>query len=187
MNCNDCHSIFKDPKHHLSPETEQKHYLNHNNDVNDIGYQQFVSPIIQKIIQKFNKSSIGLDFGAGTGPIITKLLKEKGYQIYQYDPFFHPNENVLSNEYDFIICCEVIEHFFRPHKEFRLLKQLLKSNGVLFLMTETIPNDRPLNEWYYIIDPTHVFFYTQKSFDWIKEFFSFSKVIVDKRIIEIFN
>jgi len=187
LKCTVCHSIFKDPIHHLSFDDEYSRYLTHNNDVEDPRYQQFVQPLVQKVTQKISKDSIGLDFGAGTGPVITYLLEELGYQVKLYDPFFHPDRSLLSNKYDFIICCEVIEHFFNPNKDFRLLKELLKPGGMIFLMTEMLPHDESLQDWYYIKDPTHVFFYSPKSFDWIKDHYSFSKILVEGRTIEIFN
>ena len=91
LKCPACHSIFKDPKHHLSSDDEYSHYLNHNNDVEDPRYQQFVLPLIQKVTQKINKDGIGLDFGAGTGPVITNLLEGLGYQVKLFDPFFYPD------------------------------------------------------------------------------------------------
>ena len=94
---------------------------------------------------------------------------------------------MLSNKYDFIISCEVIEHFFNPNKEFRLLKNILKPGGIIFIMTEMLPHEEYLKDWYYIKDPTHVFFYSHKSLDWIKDHYSFSKILVDGRTIEIFN
>jgi len=39
-------------------------------------------------MKDFNTNHKGLDFGAGTGPVISKVLKDKGYCIAQYDIFF---------------------------------------------------------------------------------------------------
>lgn len=48
-----------------------------------------------------------------------------------YDPFFFPDESLLSNKYDFVTCTEAIEHFFEPKKEWKILLNLLKENGML--------------------------------------------------------
>jgi len=53
-----------------------------------------------------------------------------------YDPFFHPKSELLAKKYDFIIACEVIEHFHDPRKEFELLYKLLNQGGKLYLMTD---------------------------------------------------
>jgi len=67
---------------------EKECYQTHNNDILDKRYQQFVSPITSHIYNHFSPEDRGLDFGAGTGPVISYLLRQKEYQIKQYDPFF---------------------------------------------------------------------------------------------------
>lgn len=187
LKCNICKTVFKHPKHFISPEAEKEHYAKHHNDIEDIHYQQFVSPIFKSVIQNFPNYSKGLDFGSGTGPVIKKLLTEKGYQIALYDPFFHADISVLQQKYNFIVCCEVVEHFHHPHKEFKLLKKLLMPGGKLFCMTELIPINIPFEEWYYIKDPTHVIFYSEESLTWIKKRQSFSDVEFDGRLIVFSN
>ncbi len=186
LQCENCKSVFKHPNHYISKKAEKKRYLEHNNDIEDLRYQEFVSPIVNGITQFFSHDLQGLDFGSGTGPVIKKLLNDKGYQMALYDPFFHPNTRVLKQAYSFIACCEVIEHFHHPNKEFNLLKNLLLPNGKLFCMTELIPKNIPFEDWYYIKDPTHVFFYTEESLKWIQEHFSFSKLEIKGRL-SIFN
>ncbi len=181
--CCNCRSVYKDPGVFLSPEAEKERYLLHQNDVGDIHYQKFVSPIIEGVLKHFNSTSTGLDFGAGTGPVITKLLLEKDYDINVYDPFFHPDRSVLNNEYDFIACCEVIEHFHDPLKEFKLLYKLLKPGGKLFCMTELLPEPENFEGWYYKKDPTHVIFYSEENLYWIKRNCSFSKVSIEGRLV----
>lgn len=183
MECKNCHSIFKHPKEFLSPKAEKSRYLLHNNDVEDKQYQQFVSPIISKVIQSFPTSSMGLDFGAGSGPVIKELLVKKGFDIALYDPFFHPNVTVLNQQYDFIVCCEVIEHFHNPENEFKHLKKMLLPKGKLYCMTELIPNHTNFEYWYYIKDPTHVIFYSKENLNWIRENLGFSDIIIEGRLI----
>jgi hypothetical protein len=105
-----------------SKNDEVLRYTQHNNDVNDVRYQKFVQPLVTGILQDFDQSHIGLDFGAGTGPVISKLLTDEGYVIKQYDPFFYDHAELLNQKYDYIACCEVVEHFHNPAKEFKLLQ-----------------------------------------------------------------
>ncbi len=181
--CHGCLSILLDPTMFLCKEDEKKRYEEHNNDVNDVRYQQFVAPIVSRIQKTFNKSHTGLDFGAGTGPVITKLLHDKGFNMELYDPLFHNNPALLQNRYDYIACCEVIEHFHDPAKEFALLKSLLNPNGSLYCMTEIYSDEIEFKQWYYKNDPTHVFFYHTKAFTWIKSHFNFSKLSIEGRLI----
>lgn len=168
---------------HLSKENEKRRYEEHNNDVDDPKYQKFVAPIVQQVEKKFQKISTGLDFGAGTGPVITKLLREKGFRIELYDPFFWDNPKVLTHNYDFIVCCEVIEHFHNPGHEFTLLRSRLKPNGSLYCMTEVFSGDLDFGKWYYKNDPTHVFFYSEEALEWIRTHFGFSELKIEGRLI----
>ncbi|MBZ0325981.1 MAG: class I SAM-dependent methyltransferase [Altibacter sp.] len=181
--CRNCHTVYKDPVQFLDPETEKQRYLLHKNDVDDIHYQQFVKPIFDAVVQKYNSNCLGLDFGAGSGPVITKLLRDRGYSMSLYDPFFYPDTAVLEPTYDFIVCCEVIEHFHNPSKEFQLLFDLLKPQGRLFCMSELLPEQENFEAWYYKNDPTHVIFYSEENLDWIKERFGFFEVIAEGRLI----
>lgn len=180
--CNNCHIIFKSTDYFLDAATERDRYLLHNNDVNDPNYQKFVDPIIQAVLRNFDTNSKGLDYGAGTAPVITDMLLKKGFDIKKYDPFFHPDTSVLSKYFDFIVCCEVVEHFHNPSREFELLYRLLKPNGMIFCMTELRPDLNKFSEWYYKNDPTHVIFYSEKSMHWIKANYGFSEVEIFGRL-----
>lgn len=181
--CRHCRGIFLDQASRLDRETEKLRYLNHNNDVDDVGYQQFVSPITEAVIKDFKAEDKGLDFGAGTGPVISKILTDNNFTIRQYDPFFHPYPELLNDSYDFIVCCEVIEHFHIPCNEFSLLKKLLNEGGRLYCMTDIYHQQIDFHNWYYKNDPTHVFFYHQQSLQYIKDKFGFSAVNIEGRLI----
>jgi len=182
--CTNCSSILLDPLNLLSREEERKRYETHNNDVEDPGYQTFVSPIVNEIERRFNAGHTGLDFGAGTGPVITKLLREKGFKIELYDPFFWDRPEILESKYDYIACCEVAEHFHYPGKEFKLLRSLLKPGGALYCMTEVYSEDTDFERWYYKNDPTHVFFYHKHALEWIRSHFHFSELEIKGRLIQ---
>ncbi|WP_457616404.1 methyltransferase domain-containing protein [Lutibacter sp.] len=181
--CCTCKGIFMHPNFFVSNTAEKKRYQTHNNDVNDPHYQQFVNPIVSNILKCFNTKHHGLDFGSGTGPVITKLLRDANYNVTTYDPFFDNNIHALKTNYNFIACCEVIEHFHSPNKEFKLLKSLLKPKGKLFCMTDVYHKGINFENWYYKNDETHVFFYQKDTFEWIQKNMHFSKVSVQNRLI----
>ncbi|MDD2478595.1 MAG: class I SAM-dependent methyltransferase [Victivallaceae bacterium] len=183
FSCGECHSIILNPKSYVSAIEEKKRYEEHNNDVEDKRYQKFVSPIVEKVLADYKEDHKGLDFGAGTGPVITKLLKEKGYNVAIYDPFFANYPERLKEQYDYVMSCEVIEHFHNPKKEFELLKSLLKSGGTLYIKTELYSDDIDFDSWYYKNDITHVFFYHRKTLEWIKRTYEFSNLEIKKDII----
>ncbi|HET8861191.1 class I SAM-dependent methyltransferase [Marivirga sp.] len=164
-------------------DIEIDRYTTHNNDVNDPRYRTFVSPITNGILKHFGGIHHGLDFGSGTGPVITVVLREKGYSIDSYDPYFDNRPKVLKETYHYIACCEVVEHFHDPSLEFQRLKKLLKPNGKLFIMTDLYHEDIIFENWYYKNDPTHVFFYQESTFECIKKKFGFKSVEITGRLI----
>ena len=180
--CPNCDGIFVDKEDFLQLEIEKKVYEQHNIDTSDEGYRNFVSPITQLITQEHTQDAKGLDFGAGRSCIISTVLKEKSFNVEDYDIFFHNKRELLEEKYNFISSCEVVEHFHQPHKEFEHLRDMLEKNGSLYLMTD-LYDEREFKTWYYKNDPTHVFFYTAKTFDYIKKEFGFSSMKVEGRLV----
>ncbi len=181
--CPGCRGIFLERPSLPGKDKEISRYKEHNNDVDDPRYRRFTSPVVKAVLRDFLPEHIGLDFGAGTGPVISKMLEEKNYRILQYDPFFHNNPALLEGSYDYIISCEVIEHFHRPAEEFALLKSLLRHKGKLYCMTDLYREETEFRTWYYKDDPTHVFFYMEETLAFIKERFGFSSLEVSDRLI----
>ncbi|MBK6265834.1 class I SAM-dependent methyltransferase [Marivirga sp. S37H4] len=181
--CPICSGIFADSAYLPTDKTEIERYESHNNDTSDPRYRNFVSPITNAIETNFTLDHSGLDFGSGTGPVITEVLTEKGYNIKPYDPYFDNHPELLKQKYDFIACCEVIEHFHQPAKEFQQLRNLLKKGGKLFIMTDPYKEGIDFLNWYYKNDPTHVFFYKKETFHWIRDQYNFSDCTIAGRLI----
>ena len=185
--CTNCDGVFR-PKHtFLTVEEEKEHYEKHNNDVFDERYQNFVSPIVNAVLQDFSSEAKGLDFGSGTGPVIAKMLTDKDYQVQNYDLFFANDSSLLNQKYDYVSCCEVMEHFHHPYQEFKLLQSLLLPKGKLYCKTEVYTNQKPFENWYYKDDFTHVFIYQPKTLEWIKNEFHFSNLVIKEKLIVFEN
>lgn len=181
--CKNCFGIFTRHDLRLTKSAEKARYEDHNNDIENKGYQDFVQPIVNEIINNQEAQQSGLDFGAGKGPVISNILHQKGYNIELFDPFFHPNSMALSKKYDYIICCEVVEHFYKPYAEFVKLKKLLKPGGKVYIMTNIYNNSIDFKEWYYKNDITHVFIYRKETLKWIKENINFTNLKIKNRLI----
>jgi hypothetical protein len=181
--CKKCKGIFRSKSQYLSRTEEKECYLNHENDVTDPNYQKFVSPITNSILDNQKPFELGLDFGAGTGPVISYILKKNNYNIKQYDPYFHKYPKLLQKQYKYLACCEVIEHFHQPREEFRLLKQLLKNGGHLYAMSELYNSNINFKTWQYRRQPTHVFIYQKQTLQWIQKHFKFTNLTIDGRLI----
>lgn len=181
--CKNCSGIYKHRSQYLSKSLEKARYQEHNNDVNDIRYRKFVYPITNYVLNNFTPHHVGLDFGAGTGPVISKVLQENQYNIHQFDPFFCNQVALLKKTYNYIVTCEVIEHFHNPDIEFELLHKMLKPKGALICMTHLYNQKINFKNWYYQNDPTHVFIYTSETIKFIANYYGFTDFTINNRLI----
>lgn len=182
--CDTCGAYVKDRQFYISQNQEKARYEDHNNDVADIGYQKFTSPITEAILENHSKEELGLDYGCGTGPVISKKLLDKCYQVKLFDPYFYPDLDYLNHQYDYIFSCEVFEHFYEPKQELEKLLLLLKPNGKLYIMTHLYNDRTDFKNWYYRKDPTHVFIYTNKTIEFIVNYYNLKiEKLTDRLII----
>lgn len=188
FHCMTCDLRFLNPSLRLPPDEEKARYLSHNNDVSDVRYQKFVEPLYLEIRNRAPENSQGLDFGAGTGPVLAHKLNQAGFRVSLYDPYFWPDKQALEHAYDFIVACEVIEHLYAPRVEFERLRDLLKPGGTLALMTTFYDDGIDFETWYYRRDPTHVAFYSNSTFHWIQRTLGFKTVeLLNQRIAVLTN
>lgn len=76
----------------------------------------------------------------------------------------------------------MIEHFYKPQKEFNQLKNMLNPGGELICMTYIYTDDVNFDKWYYKNDPTHVIFYNALSIEYIAKAFEFSRFELNGRL-----
>jgi 2-polyprenyl-3-methyl-5-hydroxy-6-metoxy-1,4-benzoquinol methylase len=167
--CSNCSVKFLDKSFFIDKGAEKQRYLEHQNEIGDPSYIKFLSKLSEPLERKLKPEDHGLDFGCGHGPALATMLKDKGYKIDLYDPFFYPNKEIFTRQYNFITCTETAEHFFNPYYEFKNLNSLLLSGGWLGVMTTFLTEDKLFENWYYRRDPTHVVFYAKKTFEIIAE------------------
>jgi len=140
---------------------------------------------IEKILKKVPKSYKILDAGCGQG-LLVEEFKRRGYDISGIDAFYSSelvkkgdilNNDFENNQFDLILCLDVIEHFQLNEQE-KLVKELTRivkpkgkiifsipnlahlSSRILFLIIGRLlrtakadyhPGDRPIKEYYTII------------------------------------
>ena len=167
--CSHCLAKFLDQSHYLDESNEKDRYLEHQNEIGEPGYLEFLSKLSKPLQTKITTYDKGLDFGCGHGPALAEMLKADGYSIDLYDPFFYPNKDIFKKKYNFITCTETAEHFFNPSKEFKILDSLLMSGGWLGVMTTFLTEDSLFENWHYRRDPTHVVFYAEQTFEIIAD------------------
>lgn len=165
--CQHCQLVFVPRGQLISLTEEKKIYDSHQNDVNDIGYQQFLSRALTPLLTELDKPSNGLDFGCGPGPALAKMLDEKGHSTALYDIFYYPNTDVLNKQYDFVTCTEVIEHLAKPDEVWMQLLSLIEPGGVLVVMTKLVINQERFKSWHYKNDITHINFFSRATFNYL--------------------
>lgn len=168
--CQNCDLIFKSPELFLNFSQQKLRYDYHQNDPEDIRYQNFLQPIVNLVIEKQNNKHSGLDFGCGPGPCISHMLIKHQIHCHNYDPIYFDDKNLLVTNYDFITCTEVVEHFTQPKKSWKQLIQLLNEKANLYIMTSEPPEY--LENWHYLNDDTHLCFYSIKAMHWIANKYS---------------
>jgi len=181
--CGTCDLIHLSPAQRLSPEAEAERYRLHQNHADDLNYRAFLDRLLQPLTEKLQKRDRGLDYGCGPGPAVEQMMRERGFEMNNYDPFFKPDRAVLDLNYDFITCTETAEHFYYPLKEFDLLNQMLKSGGWLGVMTGLYTQSTPFSSWYYAKDPTHVSIYTSQTMSWIAERYGWKPFFPSENVV----
>jgi SAM-dependent methyltransferase len=184
--CENCKAISRKLNSLPDAITEKKRYDQHQNSPDD-GYEKFISPIINYVLRNFSREKNGLDYGSGPNSILSNILAEKKYTLSKFDPFYETDSSVLNNTFDFIIACEVIEHFHYPQNDFKKLKEKLNQKGEILIMTHLYDFAINFENWYYKNDFTHVFFYTQETIEWIKKQYDFSELEINGRFIRLKN
>ncbi len=169
LQCQRCDLVFVHPDQRIDTVAEKAQYDMHQNDPNDQGYRRFLSRMAQPILDRVSPHSYGLDFGCGPGPTLSLMLEEAGHNMKLYDIYYHPDTEVLAEEYDFVTSTEVIEHLYHPNKVWQQWLNLVKPGGWLGLMTKVVIDAEAFKTWHYKNDITHVCFYSRKTFQYLAE------------------
>ncbi len=165
LKCDKCHLVFKSKSLFLSEDEEKARYEFHRNDEDNPGYTDFLNRLRLPLLKYLKPGFKGLDYGCGPGPVLAELLRKDGFEIQIYDPFFAPEKP--QGKFDFITCTEAIEHFHDPKKEIESMISLLNSSGILAFMTYTYDEKTDFDSWWYVKDPTHVCFFSERTFEWV--------------------
>ena len=162
LRCCQCQATLVSAAQLPSHQTQLQKYQQHENDPLDARYREFLNRLAAPLLAELPAHQVGLDFGCGPGPALADMLTQAGHSMRLYDPFFFPDATVLDQQFDFVTCTEVAEHFHQPHAEVTRMVALLKPGGLLALMTNFQNDDSRFADWHYRRDPTHVTFYKQE-------------------------
>ena len=181
--CSCCDLIFVPREYHLSEIDQRARYDSHNNDPGDLRYRNFFKQLLVPLLAILPSNSYGLDFGSGPGPTLSLMLEEWGHNVDLYDKFYAQNDAVFQNRYDFITATEVVEHLPNPLKDLEALVKILQKGGILAIMTEIVSPQLDFTNWYYKNDPSHVCFYSEKTFLYLANLLGLEIVTLSERVI----
>jgi 2-polyprenyl-3-methyl-5-hydroxy-6-metoxy-1,4-benzoquinol methylase len=119
-----------------------------------------IKSLILRLLERERAGGSLLDFGAGTGELLTRLHGlERFEHLAGIDLFPRPatlpaeidwhqqdlNDVVESaSRFDTVVCSETIEHLENPRHVFRVLRRLLRPGGLLVL---TMPNQESIRSY----------------------------------------
>ncbi|SFX17229.1 Methyltransferase domain-containing protein [Marinospirillum alkaliphilum DSM 21637] len=187
--CQVCDLVFVPRCFHLDASSERAVYQQHENNPADAGYRRFLGRMaepMQNLLQASGKTPSelsGLDFGCGPGPTLSLMFAEAGYACSNYDLHFAHHPALLQQQYDFITSTEVFEHLAQPAQVLDQLLLCLKPGGLLGSMTQR-PRDRAaFVQWHYLMDPTHISFFSETCFDWLAEHWQLQQAYLSGDVI----
>ena len=183
LRCLNCDFIFVPQDYHLLKFDEKIRYDTHNNDPTDERYRDFLSQLLNPLLERISNNSKGLDFGSGPGPTLSIMLEEQGHNVDLYDKFYAKNNLVFANKYDFITATEVIEHLSEPLEEIARLVGMLKDKSYLAIMTQLFSPTIDFKSWYYKNDPSHIGFFTENSLEFLAKYLKVSVHFESDRVI----
>lgn len=167
FHCRNCDLIFKDPQSYLNWDDQRDRYDLHENNIENPGYVEFFEQLMKPLRPFLKSSQSALDWGSGPGesPVLAQLLGREGLKVDIYDPIYQPV--VPSGHYDVITSTEVVEHFQNPRGSFREILSHMRPGGVFAGLTQFHSGPGMFSNWWYVKDPTHVVFYSERTLQWV--------------------
>ncbi|MEA3491423.1 MAG: class I SAM-dependent methyltransferase [Campylobacterota bacterium] len=164
--CSSCQFVMKSPENFSNFIEQKERYDLHNNDENDAGYQAYFQRFIDFVLPDIARPKSALDFGCGVSSLLSQMIGRDGVSCDYYDPIYHPDDSYADQSYDLIMSVEVFEHLHNPREVFEMLSNHLTPQGYLAIQTAFYLNDRErFLHWHYRLDPTHVVFFSMRSFE----------------------
>ncbi|MEZ0390684.1 MAG: class I SAM-dependent methyltransferase [Pseudobdellovibrionaceae bacterium] len=180
--CQICDLIFKSPDLYLNWSEQKSRYDHHQNQMENPGYVDFFEQLLEPLRPYLPLHQKALDWGAGPGekPVLAELLKKEGLKVETYDPIYQPEPP--QGLYEVITSTEVFEHFQGPRECIEKILLHLTSGGILAGLTQFHQGPQHFEKWWYVKDPTHVVFYSEKTFKWIGQQWGLEVLFLDNPV-----
>ena len=172
--CHICDLIFVQESSYLSSADEIARYRLHDNSLLNQGYVNMFLEKISLVHEYCPGVNSVLDYGCGPEPVLAELLKKDGFECDIYDPYFFPD--LPDRSYDLVISTEVFEHLKDIGADLNIIRSLLSPEGYLAIMTSFHDAVNSFEGWWYSKDPTHICFFSMRTFEWMAKEFGFKIV-----------
>ncbi len=186
--CKECQAISLEEDFIVDKAKERAQYENHNNSFESKGYVRMFEDFLDYFWHDLDKNAINaLDFGSGPGPVLAQIMENRALHVEVYDKFYQPEPIYKDKKYDLITSTEVFEHLQNPLEVLKLFKKHLKKGGLIAIMTLFHDNNEEnFQKWWYRRDPTHILFYTPKTFEVLADMCGLKTLKCDNRRIVVF-
>jgi hypothetical protein len=161
--CEKCGLLFVPESGYVSFEAEKERYDLHRNNPDHEGYVQFLNELVSVITRHCSSTCRILDYGSGKEAVLTRLLKERGYDCTAYDPLYNIGNDQKAATYGAVILCEVVEHLRDLKKEIENIKNTAGKSGKIIIRTQSYPSLEGFAGWWYKNDRTHVNFFSART------------------------
>ncbi|MBN2188849.1 MAG: class I SAM-dependent methyltransferase [Chitinispirillaceae bacterium] len=161
--CGKCGLIFVPVSGHVTFKAEKERYDFHRNNPGHEGYVRFLNELVSVIMKQCPCPCRILDYGSGKEAVLTRLLKERGYDSTAYDPLYNIGKDALLSTYDAIVLCEVVEHLRDLDREISTIRKAAGEKGKVVIRTRLYPSAKGFAGWWYKNDITHVNFFSRRT------------------------
>jgi hypothetical protein len=187
VQCPACHLVFVPVEDMVSAEDEKNRYALHDNSDANPKYVEYLNSFADELQRIPLQSPRVLDFGSGPATALAKVLADRGIACESFDPLYGIGETALTQTYEIIALCEVIEHLRDLRKEINLLKTLLAPGGYVLARTELYNELTDFESWWYAKDATHVNFFRLTTMVRIAEYLGKGIFFTNARNLVIFG
>jgi SAM-dependent methyltransferase len=167
--CPHCELVHVPQSEHVCKEREKQEYDLHENNEASQSYCRYLGAVADEIATIELEKPKVLDFGSCEEFVLTKLLRQRGYDCTPYDPLYDLSLPIIPVKYDIVVLCEVIEHLRKLREELKLVKSLLNKGGVLYIRTQFYGQVEEVKSWWYANDVTHINFFNEESLRYVAQ------------------
>lgn len=180
LRCRSCDLLQKTSELFLEASDEKSRYETHNNDLEDPQYLAYLDKLFSRLKPFLSSPCSALDYGCGPTRGLAELVKNsddhESTDVVSYDPFFYPS--LPEGLHDLIFASECFEHFYDPLAELEKMVGLLSDGGILGISTRLSDHEN-FKTWWYAKDPTHVIFFSKRTFQWISSKFELEILLLN--------